>query len=140
MVRINEHLVIDDEEIRFSFVRSSGPGGQNVNKLATKAVLSFDVAGSSSLSGIQKARLFRSLANRISKQGELVISRSRHRTQAANRREAVQAFVELVAAALRPSKPRKQTQPTVAANRRRLETKRRRSLVKEGRRERFCSE
>lgn len=127
---ITPHLAIPEEELAFETSRSSGPGGQNVNKVETRVTLRFDVAGSPSLSGEQRERLRERLATRITKEGVMRVVSSRHRTQGGNRRAAVERFVELVAEALEPETPRKRTRVPRAAKRRRMEAKRRRGEIK----------
>ena len=124
MVRVNEYLEIPDGELAFRYSRSSGPGGQNVNKVATKVTLLFAVADSAALSEHQKAVIAERLANRIAKDGVLHLSSERHRTRSANQRDAVERFAELVARALRPRKRRRATGVPEASKRRRLDAKR----------------
>ncbi len=128
--RINDQLSIDDAELSFTFARAGGPGGQNVNKLATSATLWWNVDGSASLSETQRATLRRALRGRIGSDGFLRVMCRRHRTQAANRRDAEARFVELLAEALRPRTPRRPTRPTASSQERRLETKARRSRLR----------
>jgi ribosome-associated protein len=130
MVKINEALEIPDRELRFRYSRSSGPGGQNVNKVATKVTLLFDVATAPSLSGEQRTRIRDGLAKRISREGMLHLSSERHRTRGANQRAVVQRFIELVADALRERSPRKRSRVPEGEKRRRRDAKRRRSRVK----------
>ena len=127
MVRINETLDIPDSELSFRYSRSSGPGGQNVNKVATKVTLLFVVADSAALSEYQKAVVAERLATRISKDGVLHLSSERHRTRSANQRDAVERFAVLVAAALAPRKRRRATGIPESSKRRRLASKRPRS-------------
>jgi ribosome-associated protein len=127
MIQITPDLALPDEEISFATSRSSGPGGQNVNKLETRVTLRFDLAGSAALSEEQRARLRERLATRITKDGVLHVTSQRHRSQMANRDAAVERFVELVGEALREEVPRKKTRPSRAAKARRLDEKRRRS-------------
>jgi len=122
---------IQPGEIRFDFVRSSGPGGQNVNKVATAAQLRFDVRSSHSLTTEVKDRLMRLAGNRLTQEGEIVIEASRYRSQQLNRKDALERLARLVEKASVPPKPRHKTKPTVAAKLRRLETKRRRSAAKQ---------
>jgi len=106
---------IPDSELALSFVRSSGPGGQNVNKLATAAQLRFDLAGSVALAAEVKARLRALSGRRLTSAGEILIIARSHRTQEHNRREAEGRLAELIQRALVPPKPRKATRPTRAA-------------------------
>ena len=130
MPRINDELVIGDEELRFEFARSSGPGGQNVNKVETKVRLIFDLAGSSSLSADQRSRIITKLATRITKDGRLHISSQRYRTREANRRATVERFVALLAEALQEDEPRVRTNVPKSQRRHRRDSKRRRSQKK----------
>jgi ribosome-associated protein len=130
MIQINEQLEIPEDEVTFTASRSSGPGGQNVNKVNTRVTLWFDVAGSASLSAEQKQQLLTHLANRITREGVLQIVSQQHRTQPANREAAIERFVELIAKALARPKPRHKTRATFASKLRRLEGKKRRSEIK----------
>jgi ribosome-associated protein len=130
MIRINDTINIDESEVSETFIRSSGPGGQNVNKLATAVQLRFDVRHSPSLPHEVRARLERLSGKRLTRDGVLVITAQRHRTQERNRDDALERLVELVrAAAVRPT-PRRPTKPTYGSKVRRLEGKKRRSGVK----------
>jgi ribosome-associated protein len=128
--RINDDLAIDEDELRFEFSRSSGPGGQNVNKVETKVRLLFDVAASRSLAPGQRALIEERLATRITKDGILHVTSQRHRSREANRRAAIDRFAELLADALEEDAPRVQTKVPKGAKRKRLESKRRRSRKK----------
>ena len=130
MIRITDHIRIDDAELEESFVRSSGPGGQNVNKLSTAVQLRFDVRHSPSLPNDVAVRLMRLAGKRMTKGGVLVIIAQNHRTQERNRAEALQRLVALVReAAIRPV-PRRATKPTKASKQRRIERKKHRSGIK----------
>jgi ribosome-associated protein len=130
MPRISDDLEIDDGELRFEFARSGGPGGQNVNKVETKVRLLFDVVHSPSLTGDQRSLIEERLSTRISKAGILHVSSQRHRTREANRKATLEKFAELVARALAEDEPRVRTRIPKAQRRRRLESKRQRSLKK----------
>ncbi len=130
MIRINRNIRIPDEEIDLEFCRSSGPGGQNVNKVNSAVQLRFDVEGSPSLPGGVKYRLKNLAGSRMTKDGVLVIDARNHRTQERNRAEAIGRFTDLLTEAAKPPKIRKKTRPTAASRRRRLQSKRRRSEKK----------
>ncbi len=124
MVRIDRRLVIPDEEIRFRASRSSGPGGQHVQKASTRVTLLFDVAGSPSLSDNQRRRIMERLSTRISKEGILRVTSQRFRSQAENRRAALERFRDLVAEALEEHPLRRPTREPQWARKRRLKEKR----------------
>ena len=134
MLPINDRLTIDENELDWEFARSSGPGGQNVNKVETKATLKFDIAASRSLDPGQKALISERLATRITRDGVLRITSQRHRTREANRHAAIARFIELVDDALSVRATRKPTKISRAAKRRRIEENRRRSQKKAMRR------
>jgi ribosome-associated protein len=122
------------DELRFTYSRSGGPGGQHVNRVETRVTLLFDVDDSARLSDEQKRRVHRRLATRINKEGKMRVVSQRHRTREANRRAAIERFDELLEEALRPRTPRRKTRVPAAARRRRLEAKRRRGDLKRQRR------
>jgi len=133
MIVINSKLSIPDDEIRFTFSRSSGPGGQNVNKLNSRAILWFDMANSPSLSSYRKFKIRQHLARRISKDGVLQVAAERHRTQKANKEDALQRFSELLAAALVEKPRRKKTRIGAGVKERRLQAKKHRGQLKTSR-------
>ena len=130
MIRVTDTISIDEAELEESFVRSSGPGGQNVNKLSTAVQLRFDVRQSPSLPNDVAIRLMRLAGKRMTKDGVLVLIAQNHRTQERNRAEAQERLLDLIReAAIRPV-PRRATKPTKASRKERLETKKRRSGIK----------
>ncbi len=133
MLEITPSVRIDERELQIDFTRSSGPGGQNVNKVATAAQLHFDVRASS-LPEEVKQRLIRLAGKRVTVEGVLVIEAKRFRTQEQNREDALRRFVELVRASLVPPRARRKTKPTRAAKEERLKQKKRRADLKKLRR------
>jgi ribosome-associated protein len=130
MIRITDQISIDESELTETFVRASGPGGQNVNKLATAVQLRFDVRHSPSLPADVRVRLAALAGRRLTQDGVLVIIAQRHRTQERNREDARTRLIELIRQAAVPPKRRRPTRPTAASRERRIESKKRRSGVK----------
>jgi ribosome-associated protein len=134
MIVVTDSLSLGDDEIKLEFVQSSGPGGQNVNKLATAVQLRFDVRCSPSLPEDVRLRLERLAGKRLSEEGVLIIEAHRYRTQEHNRQDAIDRLVNLIRRATEKPKPRKKTRPTAESIRKRLDTKRRRGETKSLRR------
>jgi ribosome-associated protein len=134
MIDITPDICIDESELSWRFVRGSGPGGQNVNKVATTAQLRWDAMGSQALPDAVKERLARLAGQRLTKHGQLLIEAGEHRTQARNREEALDRLVQLVRRAASPPKPRRPSKPSKSARARRLESKRRHASKKRQRR------
>ena len=130
MIRITNRISLDEGELEETFVRASGPGGQNVNKLSTAVQLRFDVRGSRSLPNDVALRLMKLAGSRLTNDGVLIIMAQRFRTQERNRADAQERLTELIREAATPPKPRRPTKPTKASKARRLESKKRRSGVK----------
>jgi ribosome-associated protein len=130
---MTSHLLPPDE-LRFEFFRSSGPGGQNVNKVATAVRLRFDVRNSTSLPSEVKERLLRLAANRITEDGVLLIEARRFRTQERNRDDAVARLMAWIAQASTAPRQRRATKPTAGSRQRRLDAKKRRAVAKRQRR------
>jgi len=132
MLRVSHALSIDENDIDIVFVRASGPGGQNVNKLATAAQLRFDIS-KAALPDDARARLIRLAGQKLTKEGVIVIHGDRYRTQERNRADVIDRLIELLKEALIRPTPRRATKPTFGSKQRRLEGKKRRSDIKAGR-------
>ena len=130
MIRVTHTIAIDDDELDEQFVRASGPGGQNVNKLASAVELRFDVRRSKSLPDDVRARLERLAGRRLNRDGVLVINAERHRTQARNRQDARERLAELIRRAAVAPVPRRPTKPGAGARERRLQSKKHRAGIK----------
>lgn len=137
MINITPDLTLDETELTFSFVRASGPGGQNVNKVSSAVELRLDVARSPSLPDALKERLKKLAGRRLTDDGVLLIDAHRFRTQGLNRKDALARLVSLLQAAAIEPKTRKATRPSRGAREERLQTKRKASLIKQTRRTNF---
>jgi len=133
MIRISRHITIPEEELQESFIRASGPGGQNVNKVATAVMLRFNVASSPSLPDEVRQRLMRQVGARLTEEGELVILARRYRSQEKNRADARERLAALIRRAAEPPVLRVRTRPSHAAREKRLAEKRVRSRLKSAR-------
>jgi len=131
MIRIDDRISIDEWELEERFIRASGPGGQNVNKLATAVQLRFDVRHSPSLPAEVRTRLERLSGRRLTRDGVLVINAQRHRTQERNRQDALDRLIALIQRAAVAPVPRRRTKPPAGARERRLQSKKRRGSIKD---------
>ena len=140
MIEIPGDTFINEDELVFKVSRSSGPGGQNINKVNTRVTLLFDVANCGSLSDLQKQRILTRLATRAGKNGVLRVVSQKYRTQRTNRNAAIERLQELLAGALKNRPKRKKSKVPYAAKQRRLQEKRRRSLLKRQRLKKHMSD
>ena len=131
MIVITDEISISEEDLKFKFVRSSGPGGQNVNKVSTAVQLRFDVVGSSTLPSDLRSRLMTLAGNRVTENGVLVIDAQQYSSQSQNRQAAIDRLVDLIKQAAIPPKVRRKTKLSAGAKQRRVESKRRRGEVKQ---------
>ena len=130
MIRVNARIELDEREIQEDFVRASGPGGQNVNKVSTAVQLRFDVARSPSLPEPVRARLVTLAGRRLTQDGVLIIEAERYRSQRRNRDDALERLLALIREACEVETPRRPTRPTLASKKRRLDSKQRRGETK----------
>lgn len=134
MIEITPSIAIDEKEIQLDFIRSSGPGGQNVNKVSSGVQLRFNITTSETLPDEVKQRLYRIARNRISEDGTLIIEAKRYRTQKQNREDAMARLVALLYKATEKPRPRKKTRPSASSQAERIERKKRRGAIKRSRR------
>jgi ribosome-associated protein len=133
MIRITDNISISENEVQESFIRASGPGGQNVNKVASAVQIRFDAASSPAISQVVLQRLKTIAGSRLTKDGVIVLTGKRFRSQLKNREDILQRLVSLLQAALKPDKKRMRTRPSLASKRRISDAKRQRSDVKKQR-------
>lgn len=134
MIRITNRIFIDETELQENFIRASGPGGQNVNKVSSAVQLRFDAANSPGLDEETRARLATLAGRRMTRDGVIVITAQSHRSQEMNRQEAVERLIDLIREAAHRLPPRRATKPSYGSKLRRLDGKSQRGKIKEGRR------
>jgi ribosome-associated protein len=134
MIQITDTVCINEDEIQLDFMRSSGPGGQNVNKVSTAVQLRFNVNESNTLTDEIRQRLIRVAGRKMTEDGVLIIKARRFRSQDKNRKDAIERLIELIRKATVKPKPRRKTRPSSAAKERRLSTKKKRGEIKRQRR------
>ena len=131
MIKINSNIFIDESELSFSFIKASGPGGQNVNKVATSAQLKFDVKNSSTLSDEIKEKLVKIAGKKMTSKGILIIEAKKFRTQERNKDDALNRLINLIILASKVKKKRKKTKPTKASSEKRIDIKKQKSAKKQ---------
>ena len=131
MIKINPSIYLDENELNFSFIKASGPGGQNVNKVATSAQLKFDVKNSSALSEEIKEKLVKIAGKKMTSKGLLIIEAKRFRTQERNKDDALNRLINLIILASKVKKKRKKTKPTKASSEKRIDIKKQKSAKKQ---------
>lgn len=130
MIIVNSNIEINENELKFDFIKASGPGGQNVNKVSSAVQLRFNINDSENLSGKEKELLLKNAHNRITKDGILIIEAKRYRTQDKNKQDAIERFVEIIKKALKVKKKRRKTKIPNSATEKRIERKKRKSNLK----------
>ena len=131
MIKINPSIYLDENELNFSFIKASGPGGQNVNKVATSAQLKFDVKNSSALSEEIKEKLVKIAGKKMTSKGILIIEAKKFRTQERNKDDALNRLINLIILASKVKKKRKKTKPTKASSEKRIDIKKQKSAKKQ---------
>lgn len=134
MLQISDTIVLDDNDIQLEFIRASGPGGQNVNKVSSAVQLRFNVAGCAALNDAIRERLKKIAGRRMTAEGILIVKAQRHRSQEQNRQDAIDRLKAMIRKAIEVPKVRRPTKPSKASKQRRLATKRRRGELKRQRR------
>ncbi len=130
MIKVNTKIYLDENELQFSFIRASGPGGQNVNKVATAVQLRFDVIKSNDIPDAVKGKLINIAGKRSTKDGIIIIEAKRYRTQEKNKKDAIERLLTLIKKSLLIKKTRRKTSPTKAASEKRIEQKKQKSKLK----------
>jgi len=130
MIEISKDIIINENEFKFNFIKASGPGGQNVNKVSTAVQLKFDVLNNTSLTNSQKELLLKSAGKRATNNGIIIIEAKSYRTQEKNKQDSIERLANLIRKSIKKKKPRKKTKPTKASSENRIENKKKRAKAK----------